>query len=422
MNDTTVIILAAGQSSRMYPFVNGIHKSMIPIMGKPILSYTLEALIKSEVKDVIIVVGPKSPIAEYFGNGGKFGISIKYVIQEKPEGAGNAILLAEKYIKKDFLLLNACHVDVGDFIADIKNAGKFSEKAMLIVKKREDTWNQGVLKFKNNKAVAIIEKPEKGKEPSKLCVVGVYLFNKDFLQMLRTVPKSHYQLEEGITKFIKNNSVKLVEIKSDTVSVKYAWDLLRVKNYLFKKLKRSISADSDISESAEIIGQVLIEEGAVIMEGARIKGPCFVGRNAVVGNNALLRNGADVEENSVIGAYMEIKNSIIMKNSTTHSGFIGDSIIGEYCRIAAQFCTGNVRLDRQQITVAFGVKKIETGLKHLGAIIGAKTNIGIKVSVMPGTVIGQNVTIGPSTSVAKNIEDNTKYYTKFQEVIVKKNE
>src|SRR3989344_3099572 len=103
MKNTTAIVLAAGKSSRMYPFANGIHKSMIFIMGKPILFYTFEELSKQNIKNIVVVVSPKSAIRDYFGSGEKFGINIKYVIQETPEGAGNAVLLSEKYIKDNFL-------------------------------------------------------------------------------------------------------------------------------------------------------------------------------------------------------------------------------------------------------------------------------------------------------------------------------
>jgi len=65
-------------------------------------------------------------------------------------------------------------------------------------------------------------------------------------------------------------------------------------------------------------------------------------------------------------------------------------------------------------------EKIPTRHRYLGAFIGDGVDIGIKVSAMPGVIIGGNVTVGPSTVVMKNIPDNIKYYTKFHEVVIKK--
>jgi len=62
---------------------------------------------------------------------------------------------------------------------------------------------------------------------------------------------------------------------------------------------------------------------------------------------------------------MEVKNTLIMEDSKTHSGFIGDSVIGRNCRIGAGFNTANVRLDRATVKVVIKEQKTDTGLKSL---------------------------------------------------------
>ena len=417
-----VVILAAGESSRFYPF-NNLHKSMVKVMGKPILEHTMEGLKKEGIKKIILVISKNSAIKDYFGDGKRFGISIDYVVQREPLGMGNALLLAEKKVKGDFLLLSAHRVDADKFVNYLlEKKLQRKAKAVLLTKQKANTQIHGVLKFEKNRVLQIVEKPKKGTEPSNLCVVGIYLLPYGFLKTLKNTPSEHYQLEKAISIYARENFVSFVETKDGLVTLRYPWDLLDIKNYLFKNLKRSISGQSGIAKSAEIIGEVMIEDGVKVMEGVRIKGPCFIGKNATIGNNAFLRNGVDIEQSCLVGSYMEMKNTIFMENSTTHSGFIGDSIIGEDCKIAAQFCTGNVRLDRNVIETVVKGEKVETGMKYLGAMIGASTNIGIKVSTMPGVIIGKNVIIGPSTTVMKNVPDDTKYYAKFQEIISRRNE
>jgi bifunctional UDP-N-acetylglucosamine pyrophosphorylase/glucosamine-1-phosphate N-acetyltransferase len=197
--------------------------------------------------------------------------------------------------------------------------------------------------------------------------------------------------------------------------------MLLLKNLVLASLRKYISPTADIASSAQLIGEVYVDENAKIMENAVVKGPCYIGKNVLIGNNAVLRNGVDVEENSVIGANMEIKNTLLMEDSKTHSGFIGDSVIGVNCRIAAGFHTANVRLDRETVKVIVNGQKIDTGLKSLGIMVGNGARIGLKSSAMPGIIVGKNVSIGSGTSVMGNVGDNTKYYTKFQEVVIKKN-
>lgn len=422
MKNITAIILAAGESSRMYPFDNGIHKSMIKIMGKPILYYTIEALKNSGIVNLVIVTDGKSKAEDYFGNGRSFGVSIKYVIQEKPEGAGDALLLAAKHITGDFLLANASHVEADILVRDVLKAKTKDVKAVLLAKKKTNGVMQGVLRFTGSKVKDVVEKPKIGEEPSDVGVVGIYLFQKDFLETLKKTPKEHYQLEAAISSYAKKNNVIFVKTHKETVSLKYPWDLLNIKNYLFRKLKRYISSKAKIAKSAELIGEVFVDDEVSIMENAVIKGPCYLGKNAYVGNNAILRGGVDVGENAVAGANIEIKNSILMQDSTTHSGYIGDSVIGKNCKIAAGFLTANVRLDRENVRTVVKGEKIDTRFKMLGVMIGDNSNMGIKVTVMPGIIVGKNVTVGSNTTVMSNIQDNTKYYTKFKEIIDKKNE
>lgn len=414
------VILAAGSSSRLYPFGNGIHKSMIKICGKPILEHTINKLKIAGIKNIIIVVDKTETVKSYFGDGKRYGVSIKYVVQENPLGGGNGVLLAKKYISNDFLLLNAYHADVSEFITPLLSAKKRNVEMVLLAKKSDITWSKGVLKVKNGRLAEIIEKPQKGKEQSSLCVVGIYLFPKNFLETLAATPLEHYQLESAISSYAISHYIKVIETEKETVTLKYPWDLVSMKNYLLKNIKSKTGANVRIAKSAEILGNVVIEDGATIMEGVRLKGPCYIGKDVVIGNNALLRNGADVEENCVIGAYMEVKNSLLMQGTTTHSGFIGDSVIGQNCRIAAQFCTANVRLDKGVVRATVKGEELNTGYKYLGTMIGENTQVGIKSSTMPGIIIGRSTTIGPSTVVLHNVEDGVKYYTKFSEVVTKK--
>jgi|SRR3989344_2206052 len=413
------VILAAGRSSRFYPYNYFPHKSLIKILGKPIIVHTIESVRKTGIKDIILIVSEDLEIKKILGDGKNLGVSIQYVVQKEPTGGGNGLLLAEKLINGDFLLLNVSHVDFWEF-KDLMLAKKTkNEKAVLLARRQDNLQKFGVLRVEEDMVKGLVEKPQKGKEPSDLRLIGIYLFSKDFFKTLRKTPNEHYGLEKAISRFSKIHPVKFAETEKEVPSLKYSWDLLGIKNYLFKNIKRSIGKNVKIAKSSEIIGNVVIQDGVEIMEGSRIKGPCFIGKNTIIGNNVVLRNNVDVGENCVIGANIEVKNSLIMKVTKVHSGFIGDSVIGENCRIGAQFSSANVRLDRKSIKVIVNEKEVESGLKFLGTMTGRNTKIGIKVSTMPGIVIGQNAVIGPSTVVLQNVPENSKYYTKFKETIIK---
>jgi bifunctional UDP-N-acetylglucosamine pyrophosphorylase/glucosamine-1-phosphate N-acetyltransferase len=277
----------------------------------------------------------------------------------------------------------------------------------------------GVLKIEGEKVLEVVEKPKKGMEPSNLGVIGIYLLNKKFIEVLKTIPKEHYSFEKSFVQYSKKGTIGFAVTSIENVSLKYPWDVLDLKNHLFMNLRYKVDSKAEVAQSAQLIGDVYVDSGAKIMENATVKGPCYIGKNTYVGNNSILRSGVDIEEGSVVGAGMEMKNTLMMESSKVHSGFVGDSVIGKNCRIGAGITTANVRLDRG--TVRVNVKGIDTlsGLKSLGVMIGEGTHIGIKASTMPGVIIGNNVTIGSNTSVMNNVPDNSKYYTKFEEVILK---
>lgn len=413
------VILAAGQSTRFDPFRYYDHKSLIEIMGKPIIVHTIESIKKSGVRDIIIVVSEKRGIRKLLGDGKEFGVRIKYVLQRKPTGAGNGLLLARKQIKGDFFLLNASHVDFAEFAKLMILKKSKNDEAIFLAKNEKNLEKFGVLEVKKDRVLDLVEKPRRGEEPSSLRLIGIYLFSQSYLTELSRASDEHYRLEAAISAFVGQKTARFVKVHIDAPSLKYAWDLLGIKNYLFKNLKAKKGKNISISKTAEVIGKVVIGDNAVIMEGAKIKGPCFIGKNSMVGNNTILRGNVDVGENCVIGANMELKNSLIMDGTKVHSGFIGDSIIGENCRMGAHFSTANVRLDRRSVKVKVKGEEINSGLKFLGTIVGRNTKIGIKASTMPGVIIGQNSIIGPSTVVLRNVAENSKYYTKFKEVVTK---
>ncbi len=413
------VILAAGESSRFFPF-NSKHKGLFNILGEPIIVHTIRSIKKSGINDVIIVTGNNEDFQTELGNGKKYGVKIRYVTQVSPTGMGDAVLLASRYLTSDFFVLHSHRVDFCELKLDLDKKRGANKYVTLLAKEVESIGAFGALITEGDVVKGIIEKPKKGEEPSKLKVIGVYCLNPEFIQTLKSVKSAHYSFEDALDKHAKMGLVRYQLTTKDTVSLKYPWDLLGINEYMFRSLIRKISKKATIAKTAIIEGDVEIGEGSVISDNVVIKGPCYIGKNVFIGTSALIRTNADLEDDVKIGAYTEVKNSIVSEGSTSHSGFIGDSIIGARTKIGAGFNTANVRLDRKNVTSEVKDEATDTGMRHLGALIGSRNNIGSRVTTMPGIIIGNNVNIGPGTVAMKNISSDTTYYTEFKE-IVKKN-
>jgi len=397
---TQVVILAAGESSRFWP-LNYQPKSLFKIMGRPLIWYTLDSLKRIGIKEAIIVQGPQKDIQRGIKNFVFPNLKIKYVIQSKPKGMGDALFQVRNLLKDRFFVIHAHHLDAPSYLRPLK-----SERGPLILfaVKTPTPHLYGVLDFRGNKVVRIVEKPKPGKEPSDWKVRGFYLLSKDFFDYYPKVRGQKDDFEAALNLLIKYKGAKLIKMKNEELTLKYPWHLFSIVQFLMQKhLKSEISKSAAIAKNAVIKGPVYIGERVKIFEGVVIKGPCYIGDDCLIGDNSIVRDNTNLENSVWIGALTEVTRSIFQEDAHCHSGYFGDSIFGESCRIGAGTITANVRLDRKEIK--------STGLGSLGAIVGKNTNIGINVSLMPGVLIGSGCVIGPHSLVMKNIEDNKTFYT-----------
>ena len=101
MSKTKGIILAGGSATRLRPITSVITKQLLPIYDKPMIYYPLSTLMLAKIKDIAIICSNeyKSMFEKLLGDGSQWGLSIKYLIQNKPEGIGQAYIIAENFIK-----------------------------------------------------------------------------------------------------------------------------------------------------------------------------------------------------------------------------------------------------------------------------------------------------------------------------------
>jgi len=404
------VILAAGESSRFWP-LNYRHKSLFYLMGKPIIYWNLRGIEEAGLKKVIIVQSPKKDVEEELEKFKFKKIKIQYLIQPRPLSTGNALWQARNFLKTPFFLLNADVLNSKEILEEMLKKIKKEKKPCLAGQKTKTPWLFGMMELKGDRILKIVEKPKKGKEPSDIKVVGVYYLEPRFFYHYQKVRKNPHDLEDALSEYMKENEVKLALLKKaeeeTPAFLKYPWHLFNLRKYLFDNfLKEKIEKSAKISKNAIVEGRVYIGKNTKILEGAIIKGPCYIGDGCLVGNNSLVRDYTDLEENVIIGALCEVARSIFQKGATTHSGYFGDSIIGEGTKIGAGTITSNVRLERGEIFSEVKGEKINTGLKSFGAVIGRNTFVGTNVNIMPGKFIGSNCIIFPNSLIRENIRDN----------------
>lgn len=147
-------------------------------------------------------------------------------------------------------------------------------------------------------------------------------------------------------------------------------------------------------------GGVWIHKSAVLFPNCYIAGPCVIGPEAQVRPGAFIRGNALVGAGCVVGNSTELKNVVLFDRvQVPHYNYVGDSILGCRSHMGAGAVTSNVKQDKGLVTVQAGEKRLETGLKKLGAILGDGAEIGCGAVLNPGTVVGRGSRVYPLSMV-----------------------
>jgi len=187
-------------------------------------------------------------------------------------------------------------------------------------------------------------------------------------------------------------------------NIYYPWEVLpKIKNFILET-GPTLSKD----EYEEIKENVWVSKDAKIADSAYIDGPTIIGKGTEIRHCAFIRGGVIVGENCVVGNSTEIKNSILFNGvQVPHFNYVGDSVLGYKAHMGAGSITSNVKSDKSVVTVKIGSEKMDTGLKKFGAILGDHVEIGCNAVLNPGSVLGRNVSVYPTSMVRGFIPENT---------------
>ncbi len=380
------IVLAGGEGREMRPLSEGHPKTLLKLLGKPIVSYALDAIASIGIKETIIVVNDvelfRRSLSNYEGK-----MELRIVKQDKPEVEG-AIMSAAKFIDEGEVFLLA----YGDIIAPkesykiLLNAyvDRGGDGAILITPQKEvSTYGVPVLDEEYS-VEAIVEKP-KVEQEIEYAVAGAYVLPGSFMSILEET----WNMTEALNRISRTSKIIAALWSGWWVDVGYPWDLITAAEHLLKGVKKTIISNSaQISPRAIIEGPVIIDDNVKVDHNAVIKGPVYIGRNAYVGTGSIIRNYSSIEDECIIGAYAEVSRSVIQpRTSIGRLCFVGDSIIGRSTVIEPGVTISNVLPSGVEVSRLHPVKVRGKLVPKLGAIIGNHSRIKAHMLIQPGTII-----------------------------------
>ncbi|MFX1511684.1 MAG: sugar phosphate nucleotidyltransferase [Promethearchaeota archaeon] len=407
-----MIILAAGESRRLYPLVANQPTCMLRFLGKPLLEYQIKALVQRGIREIHIVRSEKDGqiIEDYFGSGSQWQCFIDYSIQKIPRGVGDTISCGV-----DNLL------DTGSFMVLFSDVFFYPE----LISRLFETYNTlspdvltaitlvhqprkfGVVeKEPSGRITSITEKPTTNAKRSHYVSAGFFILDNNLVGSIRQNKMDFIAtLSQAIS---EGQHVHGVLWEKDWIDITHPWDVLFANRMIMNDNLResNISPNVTIEANVNIEHPIIIERNAHIRSGASLIGPVYIGEGATVGHNALMRSHSAIDKNAVVGFTSEIKNSLLMEGARLHSLiYLGDSIIDRYAVIGAGSTSMNFvpKVDGHT-TVHSKIENeiVDTELEKCGVVVGEYSVVAVNNTLYPGIKLAPNTLTQPGEIIKED--------------------
>lgn len=201
----------------------------------------------------------------------------------------------------------------------------------------------------------------------------------------------------------------------------YPWEVIgRIAAYASDHAT-SDTSQATVHPTAVLTGNVQLGKGTVVGPHAVIIGPVIIGDNCEIRPGAYIRANALIGDNVVVGNSTELKNVLLFNNvQVPHFNYVGDSILGYKVHFGGGSVTSNQKSDLSEIVIKLDDIEYATGLSKLGAIIGDHCELGSNVTLNPGTILGQGVSIYPGAVVRGFVPNHSIVKVRQQQEIVEK--
>ena len=219
----------------------------------------------------------------------------------------------------------------------------------------------------------------------------------------------------------KNITVSDLYNLNETIAAKlfegvtYPWEVLpRIHDFILE-LGKTLPGELFEKRGEDI----WVAKSAKVAPTACLNGPLIIDEEAEVRHCAFVRGNAIVGKGAVVGNSTELKNVVLFnKVQVPHYNYVGDSVLGYKSHMGAGSITSNVKSDKTLVVVKgkgiAGDIAIATGLKKMGAMLGDHVEVGCNSVLNPGTVIGRNSNIYPTSMVRGVIPADSIYKTKTE--------
>jgi glucose-1-phosphate thymidylyltransferase len=351
------LILSGGTGSRLYPLTYTSAKQLIPVANKPILFRVIETIRDAGIDDIGIVVGSTAEqIKEAVGRGGRWGVNITYIPQEKPLGLAHAVKVAQPFLGDDrFVMFLGDNVIQGGISTLIRQFAESDWNSQIVLTRIEHPEQYGVAQLGDDgRIIRLVEKPKV--PPSDLALVGIYMFDHNIFHAVDSIKPSwrgELEITDAIQWLVDNGrTVHPYVHQGWWIDTGAPGDMLSANDLVLEEITYNV--EGYVDRDSKVDHRVTIQRGAEIINST-VRGPAIIGEYARI-------------VNSYIGPFTSIDHHVTIENSE-----IEHSMVLENSRI----CDIDSRIQDSLIGRDVVISRSPIKPKALKLTVGDHSKIGI---------------------------------------------
>ncbi|MFA7410661.1 MAG: sugar phosphate nucleotidyltransferase [Tissierellaceae bacterium] len=351
--------MSGGIGKRLRPLTCHLPKPMVPVLNRPVMEHAIDLLKRHGIRDIGVTLHYlPSMISEYFGNGERFGVDIRYYTEDRPLGTGGSVKNAEEMLDGSFVVIS------GDGFTDMDLSRAFDyhrekgSKATLLLKREPIPLEYGlVITDEEGRIRKFLEKPSWGEVFSDTINTGIYILEPEVLGYYKR--GDNFDFSKDLFPRLLRDDIPMYGY----VAEGYWCDIGDLNTYI--QVQEDIfKGQGNYQPMSTASEGIWIGKNSLIEEGCRLIAPLFIGDNCTIRNGAVIGEYSVIGDNCLIGGGTSIKRSIIWNNST----------ISRNCEIRRSIICNNSNLDER-------VRVFE------GAVVGPYSRILQDSTIKPGVKI-----------------------------------
>jgi mannose-1-phosphate guanylyltransferase len=343
------LILAGGEGTRLRPLTSTVPKPVVPLVDRPFISFMLDWLRRHGVDDIVMSCGHLATgVRNALGDGGAFGVRLRYVEEPEPMGTGGAVKFAESLLDERFLVLNGDILTDIDLTAQMAQHERTGASATLALTPVEDPSAYGLVRTAPDGAVtAFVEKPSADQVDTNRISAGAYVLERSVLDMLESGRPASIERDvfprlvgDGLYGYLADGY--WLDIGTPERYLTGSFDILEgtVATPVRERLGEGFLAVHEHAECAgRIIPPAMVEGGCRVGEHARVGGRVVLEADVTIGEGTIVE-GAVILRGAEVGAGCTVRGCIVGPGARIGDGCIveGLSVLGEGVTVGA----GNV--------------------------------------------------------------------------------